>query len=129
MFILCQLIQLAQGAVTSLGMTGFHIAHPAHRRPAVGADTITGALYRLAHGQLPSNSRPRCTAARTCAGAVPPMWSRALTEPSSVNTSNTSCSIRSEEHTSELQSRPHLVCRLLLEKKKKQVSTNITLPS
>src|SRR5690554_8084996 len=26
---------------------------------------------------------------------------------------------RSEEHTSELQSRPHLVCRLLLEKKKK----------
>src|SRR5215813_15370744 len=31
-----------------------------------------------------------------------------------------SCSAgrRSEEHTSELQSRPHLVCRLLLEKKK-----------
>src|SRR5690625_6591487 len=27
--------------------------------------------------------------------------------------------IRSEEHTSELQSRGHLVCRLLLEKKKK----------
>src|SRR2546429_9567394 len=30
---------------------------------------------------------------------------------------------RSEEHTSELQSRLHLVCRLLLEKKKKQLST------
>src|SRR5690554_7461549 len=28
---------------------------------------------------------------------------------------------RSEEHTSELQSRPHLVCRLLLEKKKKKL--------
>src|SRR3989442_9717257 len=28
---------------------------------------------------------------------------------------------RSEEHTSELQSRPHLVCRLLLEKKKKTI--------
>src|SRR5690554_7476009 len=27
---------------------------------------------------------------------------------------------RSEEHTSELQSRPHLVCRLLLEKKKEK---------
>src|SRR3989442_6072623 len=27
---------------------------------------------------------------------------------------------RSEEHTSELQSRPHLVCRLLLEKKTKR---------
>src|SRR5436305_32584 len=31
-----------------------------------------------------------------------------------------SLSARSEEHTSELQSRPHLVCRLLLEKKKKK---------
>src|SRR2546429_7150968 len=30
---------------------------------------------------------------------------------------------RSEEHTSELQSRLHLVCRLLLEKKKKNIST------
>src|SRR5690554_7579289 len=30
------------------------------------------------------------------------------------------CNPRSEEHTSELQSRPHLVCRLLLEKKKKR---------
>src|SRR3989442_7673363 len=29
---------------------------------------------------------------------------------------------RSEEHTSELQSRPHLVCRLLLEKKNTQTS-------
>src|SRR2546429_6138306 len=32
---------------------------------------------------------------------------------------------RSEEHTSELQSRLHLVCRLLLEKKKKRNSTPI----
>src|SRR3989442_5480502 len=31
-------------------------------------------------------------------------------------------SVRSEEHTSELQSRPHLVCRLLLEKKKKRMN-------
>src|SRR5690606_6072675 len=30
---------------------------------------------------------------------------------------------RSEEHTSELQSRENLVCRLLLEKKKKQIKT------
>src|SRR5690554_4804148 len=34
-------------------------------------------------------------------------------------------SARSEEHTSELQSRPHLVCRLLLEKKKKKTSNII----
>src|SRR2546422_3691542 len=34
-------------------------------------------------------------------------------------------SVRSEEHTSELQSRLHLVCRLLLEKKKKKKKHNI----
>src|SRR3989442_8570397 len=33
---------------------------------------------------------------------------------------------RSEEHTSELQSRPHLVCRLLLEKKKKRSPVQTT---
>src|SRR5690554_7660728 len=33
---------------------------------------------------------------------------------------------RSEEHTSELQSRPHLVCRLLLEKKKAKIYISYT---
>src|SRR5260370_4988440 len=36
---------------------------------------------------------------------------------------------RSEEHTSELQSHLNLVCRLLLEKKKKQHRTNNTIMS
>src|SRR5439155_27119308 len=35
-------------------------------------------------------------------------------------TSGRPLAVRSEEHTSELQSRGHLVCRLLLEKKKKK---------
>src|SRR2546429_2998233 len=34
--------------------------------------------------------------------------------------------MRSEEHTSELQSRLHLVCRLLLEKKKKKTNISLT---
>src|SRR5436305_10822221 len=34
--------------------------------------------------------------------------------------------LRSEEHTSELQSRPHLVCRLLLEKKNNNTRTHTT---
>src|SRR2546422_4881187 len=34
---------------------------------------------------------------------------------------------RSEEHTSELQSRLHLVCRLLLEKKKKKTKISKTI--
>src|SRR6266436_5378946 len=33
--------------------------------------------------------------------------------------------VRSEEHTSELQSRLHLVCRLLLEKKNKKLRTEL----
>src|SRR3989442_8181283 len=37
--------------------------------------------------------------------------------------------VRSEEHTSELQSRPHLVCRLLLEKKKTTQTSKDTTPS
>src|SRR5258708_16213177 len=39
--------------------------------------------------------------------------------------------LRSEEHTSELQSPDHLVCRLLLEKKKKtdKVSSRLTSPA
>src|SRR2546429_7041960 len=36
---------------------------------------------------------------------------------------------RSEEHTSELQSRLHLVCRLLLEKKKKKNYSRLTTPT
>src|SRR5690625_6279107 len=38
------------------------------------------------------------------------------------STSQTAIPPRSEEHTSELQSRGHLVCRLLLEKKKQAIS-------
>src|SRR5258708_17894213 len=34
--------------------------------------------------------------------------------------------VRSEEHTSELQSPDHLVCRLLLEKKKKRLTRTLT---
>src|SRR5687768_18146922 len=51
-----------------------------------------------------------------CSPSVPSSSSPTGTTPISSRTSG--CSRRSEEHTSELQSRLHLVCRLLLEKKK-----------
>src|SRR3712207_8223912 len=41
-----------------------------------------------------------------------------------VNSTCGELSFRSEEHTSELQSRQYLVCRLLLEKKKNNTSTS-----
>src|SRR5690625_5457967 len=44
---------------------------------------------------------------------VPP-----ASDPALGSVSPNAASVRSEEHTSELQSRGHLVCRLLLEKKK-----------
>src|SRR5690625_6163369 len=43
-----------------------------------------------------------------------------LDRPSAPATRPSRLPVRSEEHTSELQSRGHLVCRLLLEKKKTQ---------
>src|SRR2546430_11667793 len=40
----------------------------------------------------------------------------------------TGCNLRSEEHTSELQSQSNLVCRLLLEKKKKNKYHDLANP-
>src|SRR6478752_10518029 len=63
-------------------------------------DTATTEIYTLSlHDALPISPSLSCKARlpRSC-------WTRWA---------------RSEEHTSELQSRLHLVCRLLLEKKKK----------
>src|SRR2546422_1120135 len=57
-------------------------------------------------------SAPRRTPAGSRAGRTAPV------APSSSRAAGRRSRPRSEEHTSELQSRLHLVCRLLLEKKK-----------
>src|SRR3712207_7234096 len=64
----------------------------------------------------PSRSRPSPP-------ACSPPTSAARTSTSS-STSGGSARPRSEEHTSELQSRQYLVCRLLLEKKKTKINTH-----
>src|SRR3989442_10530475 len=77
-------------------------------------DTATTEIYTLSlHDALPICSGPGRTSApppRT-AGRAARCRRSGSPPPSRPGT-------RSEEHTSELQSRPHLVCRLLLEKKK-----------
>src|SRR3712207_8336596 len=88
-------------------------------------DTATTEIYTLSlHDALPiSTALPTTTAA----GRISARASRGTTDsgtmPSpSANTCHTqrpATSPRSEEHTSELQSRQYLVCRLLLEKKKR----------
>src|SRR2546422_4839908 len=61
------------------------------------------------------------TCSRRRSRSVAP-WSQRLAPPR--RRSGSSYKNRSEEHTSELQSRLHLVCRLLLEKKKNKSSHN-----
>src|SRR2546422_6640461 len=73
-------------------------------------DTATTEIYTLSlHDALPiSRLRRRHMPCGSWAAAPRP-------------SAPISTAMRSEEHTSELQSRLHLVCRLLLEKKKKKM--------
>src|SRR5438067_10679585 len=68
---------------------------------------------------------PYTTLFRSSRGSPKREMSRRTSSSSCVSSSRVSLgtSSRSEEHTSELQSRFDLVCRLLLEKKKKKIST------
>src|SRR5205823_10304114 len=107
-----------------LALTDFVLALPrvvlllllaAMARPSavlvIAALGLTGwmSVARLVHGEV------RSLAARPFVeGAVALGLSRRRDKPSA-----TAPSTRSEEHTSELQSLAYLVCRLLLEKKKK----------
>src|SRR5216683_7969974 len=67
---------------------------------------------------LPDEGRP---AEQTC---TPPAESAPPRSPRVAARSVGRCPRRSEEHTSELQSRSDLVCRLLLEKKKKKKTSH-----
>src|SRR3712207_8930040 len=91
-------------------------------------DTATTEIYALSlHDALPISSRRSSRRAAASGGTPTPTWS-ACSRPTSVTPRHrrtTSAmggcpgsAARSEEHTSELQSRQYLVCRLLLEKKK-----------
>src|SRR5258707_7197538 len=64
----------------------------------------------------PSSGDPPSPAPQSDAPAAPTLATRKTVSSASPT------SERSEEHTSELQSRQYLVCRLLLEKKKKNVT-------
>src|SRR3712207_8507357 len=89
-------------------------------------DTATTEIYTLSlHDALPICRRPalREPLAQVHRHDAAPHASQAVTTSSVVRRLTTPFpSARSEEHTSELQSRQYLVCRLLLEKKKKQLT-------
>src|SRR3712207_8592134 len=95
-------------------------------------DTATTEIYTLSlHDALPISptpAAPRWPASRRPGRAWPRPCSRRRTTTCCASTarSRSHCAAsRSEEHTSELQSRQYLVCRLLLEKKKN--NNNISL--
>src|SRR2546430_7754682 len=83
---------------------------PLSRSADAYGEPVDGAHQRL--GEVPEDLE----------GAVPPLWD-ALDElrgrGHGVRLRVLQVGARSEEHTSELQSQSNLVCRLLLEKKKK----------
>src|SRR6476660_9675794 len=73
--------------------------------------STTSAASPFGSQPAPTHSRPAANSASAIQSRV---WSRR--EPD-----------RSEEHTSELQSPDHLVCRLLLEKKKNKITHNTSI--
>src|SRR3712207_8056473 len=76
-------------------------------------DTATTEIYALSlHDALPISIR---SSPRRCTPAARPSSASAV--PLASCSPSTAPATRSEEHTSELQSRQYLVCRLLLEKK------------
>src|SRR5215813_15651042 len=78
-------------------------------------DTATTEIYTLSlHDALPISGSSAGTSRRRQRTPVATITASLLI----------SSPPRSEEHTSELHSRPHLVCRLLLEKKKKRQKTS-----
>src|SRR3712207_8115040 len=102
-------------------------------------DTATTEIYTLSlHDALPisahrarsslrhrslQNGRQRSSTGRTQHSTH--SWASPIRTIITLNARNPATG-RSEEHTSELQSRQYLVCRLLLEKKKQQQSESAT---
>src|SRR3712207_7916879 len=82
-------------------------------------DTATTEIYTLSlHDALPISVSTQATARnRTRVPGTSSAGGSRSTSNRTASVRPTSCQ-RSEEHTSELQSRQYLVCRLLLEKKK-----------
>src|SRR5258708_28595987 len=86
-------------------------------------DTATTEIYTLSlHDALPI-----CEDRRRLRGNMPLAIS--CVETARRSSDQNEPADRSEEHTSELQSRDHLVCRLLLEKKNTNTHTRPTTPT
>src|SRR5205809_5941342 len=91
--------------------------------------TSIAHIYPLSlHDALPISAGAHARAASVSAQPIwapaPPARAAAARRSGIVRAGHERPEARSEEHTSELQSRLHLVCRLLLEKKKNNKTTD-----
>src|SRR2546430_12393628 len=86
-------------------------------------DTATTEIYTLSlHDALPICARADVWRLTSSAMDSTIVYGACSNDRGSASRGScAACSSRSEEHTSELQSQSNLVCRLLLEKKKKRV--------
>src|SRR3712207_7807190 len=86
-------------------------------------DTATTEIYTLSlHDALPIFGTNGHIGFNEPARELQPRTHRVALLP---ETKRNNAALRSEEHTSELQSRQYLVCRLLLEKKKQTGNDNL----
>src|SRR2546429_2528655 len=90
------------------------------RRPPRSTLFPYTTLFRS--GELTNLCVCHCSDCRRSAGAPMVAWGTVARKEFRVTHGRMAEYRRSEEHTSELQSRLHLVCRLLLEKKKIRIS-------
>src|SRR3712207_7095192 len=86
-------------------------------------DTATTEIYTLSlHDALPILELHDLGLGQPALGLVPGAGARQHGQDGVGGDAGVADLERSEEHTSELQSRQYLVCRLLLEKKKKKIT-------
>src|SRR2546429_2987582 len=93
------------------------------RRPPRSTLFPYTTLFRSGLRQARTSIRARTRRARVCECQAAGGGGRARQDLLGCRLRVAARRLRSEEHTSELQSRLHLVCRLLLEKKKKKKTT------
>src|SRR2546426_7369863 len=97
-------------------------------RMMVPSLSVTVCAVKSTDWTTPSNSRTPSSSGFSCSSFVVPSLRRSsrLTPSTLRNPSGGGVGLRSEEHTSELQSPCNLVCRLLLEKKKQKKHLHLT---
>src|SRR3712207_7984920 len=94
------------------------------RRPPRSTLFPYTTLFRSSYRGRAFRSRRASSRCSRCKSSV--RENLPLRNPVTAAIGSAGTAVRSEEHTSELQSRQYLVCRLLLEKKKKS-TTDMTL--